>query len=49
MNDIELLYHLENLQALDPDQFVSDLNISTDELLEAFQERALKFIREEFG
>ncbi len=49
MNDIDMLYHHENLRALDPDQLVSDLNITTDQLLAAFSQRAIDFIEEEFG
>lgn len=42
-------YYMETLSALDPDQLVSDLRIESDELLEAFSEKALLFIEREYG
>ena len=49
MQPEDILYHWENLAALDPDQLVSDLNLTTEELLDAFTERAALFIEKEFG
>lgn len=49
MNDIDMLYHMENLRNLDPDQLVGDLNLSTEEILDAFTLRAVAFIEKEFG
>ena len=49
MNDLDLLYHMENLRMLDPDQLVGDLNLSTEEILDAFTARAVEFIEKEFG
>lgn len=42
-------YHWENLEALDPDQLVSDLGLTTEEILDAFTYKARKFIEKEFG
>jgi len=42
-------YHLVNLEALDPDQLVNDLELTTEEILDAFGARALAFIEREYG
>mgnify|MGYP000167816457 CR=1 FL=1 len=42
-------YYMETLSALDPDQLVSDLRIESDEILEAFPEKAKRFIEREYG
>ncbi len=49
LNGPDWVYHWDNLKALDPDQLVSDLNLSTDDILEAFHDRAEEFIQKEFG
>ena len=49
MENIDMLYHYENLSMLDPDQLVSDLNLTTQEILDAFHDRAVQFIEKEFG
>lgn len=49
MNDVDYVYHWENLRSLDPDQLVSDLNLSTEDILRAFQHEAQTFIEQEFG
>ena len=49
MNDVDYVYHWENLSMLDPDQLVSDLNLSTEDILRAFQHEAQEFIEKEFG
>jgi hypothetical protein len=49
VNNEDVVYHLENLRALDPDQLVTDLNLTTDELLSAFMEEALEFLEREYG
>jgi len=45
----DYMYHYDNLRALDPDQLVSDLNLTTNQILEAFHEEATEFIEENFG
>ena len=40
MNDTDIVYHMENLRALDPDQLVSDLGLTTDQILAAFSKEA---------
>jgi hypothetical protein len=47
-SDETILYHLDNLRELDPDQLVSDLNLSTQEILDAFPQRAIDFVIKEF-
>lgn len=42
-------YYMETLRELDPDELVCDLRIESDELLDAFRQRAIMFIREEWG
>ena len=42
-------YHLENLEALDPDQLVSDLKLTTGDLIGAFPNKVIEFINREFG
>jgi len=49
MNAVDRVYHWANLKELDPDQLVSDLNLTTEEILDAFHERAEEFIQKEFG
>ena len=49
MDDLDFMFHWDNLEALDPDQLVSDLNLSTEEILDAFDARAREFIYKEFG
>ncbi len=49
MNADDYAYHLANLRELDPDQLVSDLQLTSDELLEAFRYKADVFILTEFG
>lgn len=49
MNDTDFTYHLNNLEALDPDQFVADLGLTTEQLLDAFPLEAEAFIEKEFG
>jgi len=48
MDAIRFQYHWENLEALDPDQLVSDLGLTTEDILAAFKEAARDFIKEEF-
>lgn len=45
----DFVYHFNNLRALDPDQLVSDLQLTTEEILEHFHEEARTFIEEQFG
>jgi len=49
MNEIEFKYHWDNLEALDPDQLITDLNLSTEDILSAFGHRAREFIEREYG
>ena len=42
-------YHFANLQELDPDQLVSDLNLTTSEIMVAFPKKVDDFIDKEFG
>ena len=48
MEEHELEYHLETLAQQDPDYIVDVLEISTEELLEVFHVRAVKFIKKEW-
>jgi hypothetical protein len=49
MTPQDFMYHLENLQALDPDQLVADLGLTTQQILDAFTQEAVDFIAKEFG
>jgi len=49
MAPLDMAYHMENLAALDPDQLVSDLQLTTEEILDAFEQIAEDFIEREFG
>jgi len=49
MEDLELLYHLENLKACDPNYVVDVLNISSERLVDTFLDEALRFIKEDQG
>ncbi len=42
-------YHIETLYQQDPDYIVDVLDISTEELLEHFLWKAVKYVQEEFG
>lgn len=46
---IDYEYHYGNLEALDPDQLVCDLELTTEEILAAFSQRARDFIEREYG
>ena len=45
----DMEFHLENLCYEDPDYVVDVLEISSEELIQAFTARALEFITNEFG
>ena len=49
MNEQDFRYHWENLESLDPDQLVSDLGLSTEDILTRFRDVAEDFIEKEFG
>jgi len=49
MNEYDLQYHMVNLSQLDPDQLVSDLGLTTEQILSAFHKEAEDFIEREFG
>lgn len=42
-------YYLDTMEEMDPDVLVSDLRIESDELLEAFKERAIRYIEDTYG
>jgi len=45
----EVVYHIENLKNMDPDYVVDFLNLSSEEIVEAFLSRAIRMCKEEFG
>ncbi len=49
MNDEDFEYHLNHLKNLNPDQLVADLELTTEEILDAFSATAEVFIYKEFG
>jgi hypothetical protein len=49
MDPNELDYHMQNLAMLDPDQLVNDLQLTSEEILDAFHHIAEAFIEREFG
>jgi len=49
MEAIELLEHLENLKECDPDYVVDVLGITSEQLIQAFFDRAVTFIKEDQG
>lgn len=49
MDQNKYKYHLENLEVMDPDYVVDVLDISSQELLDKFPEKAKAFIEDEFG
>lgn len=49
MNTQEYEYHLDHLKNMDPDQLVAELDLSTDEILDAFAPQVEQFIRENYG
>lgn len=49
MEQLELLYHLENLRECDPNYVVDVLNISSEELVNDYLNRAIEFIKEDQG
>lgn len=49
MDYMDKEYHMQNLAMLDPDQLVSDLQLTTEEILDAFEHIAEEFIEREFG
>ena len=49
MDEVELLYHLDNLRECDPNYIVDVLNISSERLVETFFEEAIKFVKEDQG
>ena len=48
MDEQELEYHLDTLRECDPDYVVDVLEITSDELIRAFPDRARSFIEKEF-
>lgn len=49
MNVQEYEYHLENLRNMDPDDVVGELELTTEEILEAFESRVDFYIRDNYG
>ena len=49
MDEVELLYHLDNLRECDPNYIVDVLNISSEKLIATFLEEAIQFIKEDQG
>ncbi len=45
----DLNYYMANLMMLDPDQLVSDLNLSSEDIICAFPSEVRKFLEKEFG
>lgn len=48
MNFVSFMYHWNNLKELDPDQLVTDLELTTEDILERFSHEAEEFIKREF-
>ena len=46
---IDYEYHLETLRECDPNYVVDVLEITSEELIEAFYDKAIKFIKEDQG
>jgi hypothetical protein len=49
MNQIELLYHLDNLRECDPNYVVDVLGITSEQLVNDYLDLAIKFIEEDQG
>ncbi len=49
MNEQELLQHLINLKACDPDYVVDVLGITSERLVEDYLPEAVEFIKEDMG
>lgn len=49
MNNEEYMYHLSIMLEQDPDVVCCDLELTTEELIEAFPQRVREFIKENFG
>lgn len=49
MNEQDYQYHYDNLEALDPDQLVADLDLSTEDILARFPTEARRFILDNYG
>lgn len=49
MNAQQYDYHYENLANMDPDDVVGELELTTEEILEAFPSRVDFYIRENYG
>ena len=49
MNDQDYNYHYENLEALDVEQLVQDLGLTTEDIMAAFPRHVQNFIVKEFG
>ena len=47
MNEVELLYHLDNLRECDPNYIVDVLNISSERLVDTFLDEAIRFVKED--
>ena len=49
MNRQEYEYHYENLLNMDPDVVVGELDLSTEDLLNAFEFRVEEYIKDNYG
>ncbi len=45
----EYVYHLNLLEALDPDQLVTDLGLTTEDIIAAHPEKVKAFIEDNYG
>jgi len=49
MEHEELMYHLDNLRACDPNYVVDVLEITSEQLVADYLDKAIKFIEEDMG
>jgi len=49
MEPMDLMYHLDNLRECDPNYVVDVLNITSEELVNDYLDRAIEFIKEDQG
>jgi len=49
MDQLDLLYHLENLRECDPNYVVDVLGITSEQLVNDYLDKAIAFIKEDQG
>lgn len=49
MNKQEYDYHYENLLNMDPDEIVGELELTSEDILNAFEWRVEQFIKDNYG